>query len=88
MVVSTVSFAIISVAFLYKNLNLVWPSLNEVRQAIFSIKLNSVVIVLQQLITPLSIALLTIIAAQHKLLTCCGPLLLSFAWSRYFYCYL
>ena len=59
-----ISFAAISLIFLYKNFNLVWPSLAEIRQAIFSIKLNSVVIVLQQLITPLSIALLTIVAAS------------------------
>jgi Na+-driven multidrug efflux pump len=57
-------FAVISILLLHKNTNLVWPSFTELRRAIFSIKLNSVIIVLQQLITPLSIALLTIIAAK------------------------
>ena len=57
-------FAIISVVFLHKNLSLMWPSATELRRAIFSLKLNSFIIVLQQLITPLSIALLTIIAAN------------------------
>jgi Na+-driven multidrug efflux pump len=57
-------FAVISLLLLHKNIPLAWPSFTELFTAIFSIKLNSLVIVLQQLITPLSIALLTIIAAK------------------------
>ncbi len=57
-------FALISILLLYKKVNLLWPSWLELRRAIFSVKLCSIIMVLQQLITPLSIALLTIIAAK------------------------
>ena len=57
-------FAVISIWLLHKNLDLAWPSFSELRREILSVKLNSIVIVLQQLVTPLSIALLTIIAAK------------------------
>ena len=57
-------FAVISIWLLHKNLDLAWPSFIELRREILSVKLNSMVIVLQQLITPLSIALLTIVAAK------------------------
>jgi len=57
-------FAVLSLWLLHHNFKLAWPSFAELRRAIFSYKPNSLVIVLQQLVTPLSIALLTIIAAK------------------------
>ena len=57
-------FALISLFLLHKNLQLTWPSFKEVWQELRTNQLTGVVIVLQQLITPLSMAILTVIAAK------------------------
>ena len=57
-------FALISIFLLHKNLKLAWPSFNELGQALCARKSTHFVIVMQQLITPLSMAILTVIAAK------------------------
>jgi Na+-driven multidrug efflux pump len=57
-------FAFISLLLLVNKTELELPSFNELRIAIFSAKHDGLFIILQQLITPISIALLTMIAAS------------------------
>lgn len=59
-----VVFAVISLVVLFNNILLTWPSKPELKTALFSSKPSSVLIIFQQLVTPISIALLTVVAAK------------------------
>jgi len=62
-VISDCLMALLSVVILSKKLKLSFPSLSEVKSQLSTPKRDAVIVILQQLITPLSMALLTIIAA-------------------------
>ncbi|WOH37790.1 MATE family efflux transporter [Thalassotalea fonticola] len=63
-VVSDLLLALISLVILIKKLKLSFPSLPELKFQLTSPKKDAVIVILQQLITPISMALLTIIAAN------------------------
>jgi len=63
-VISDSLLAFISIAILIKKLKLSFPSLQEIKLQLTSPKKDAVIVILQQLITPISMALLTIIAAN------------------------
>jgi len=60
-------FAFISIGFLINKVPVKWPSMSQVREVFFTPRSDSLaggIVISQQLITPISIALLTIIAAS------------------------
>ncbi|WP_286267393.1 MATE family efflux transporter [Thalassotalea atypica] len=63
-VTSDLLFALLSVAILAKKLKLVFPRVNVMKSQLKTPKKDVIVVLLQQLITPVSISLLTIIAAS------------------------
>lgn len=64
--ISDISFTLISFYLLQRKVKLSWPSLNEFKTQCKQPKLNSILVIGQQLITPLSLAILTIIAASYN----------------------
>jgi len=63
-VISDFLLALISLVILVKKLKLSFPNLTEIKLQLTSSKKDAVIVILQQLITPISMALLTIIAAN------------------------
>jgi len=63
-VISDIFIAFVSLIILCKKLKLSFPRLSEIKLQISSPKKNAVIVILQQLVTPLSMGLLTIIAAR------------------------
>jgi Na+-driven multidrug efflux pump len=63
-VISDALLAIISLVILIKKLKLSFPSWHNIKLRLSTPKKDAVIVVLQQLITPISMALLTIIAAS------------------------
>jgi len=63
-VISDFLLAFISTALLIKKFNLSFPRVQEIKLQLKSPKKNAVIVILQQLVTPFSMALLTIIAAN------------------------
>ena len=57
-------FALISLYFLHKKIDLKWPSPNELLSNFKQTKLAGILVISQQLVTPLSMAVLTMIAAS------------------------
>jgi len=62
-VISDSLLALLSIVILINKLKLSFPSLSEIKSQLSTPKRDAVIVILQQLITPLSMALLTIIAA-------------------------
>jgi len=63
-VISDLLIASISLVILIKKLKLSYPSLHNIKSQLTSPKKDAVIVVLQQLITPISMALLTMIASK------------------------
>jgi len=63
-VISDLLMAIISIFILIKKLKLSFPNLHNIKLQLTSPKKDAVIVVLQQLITPISMAVLTLIAAN------------------------
>ena len=64
--ISDISFTLISFYILQKKVKLCWPSLSEFKAQCKQPKLTSTLVIAQQLVTPLSLAILTIIAASYN----------------------
>ncbi|MCJ8296607.1 MAG: MATE family efflux transporter [Colwellia sp.] len=64
--ISDISFTLISLYILQQKIKLSWPSLNEFRAQCKQPKLTGILVIGQQLVTPLSLAILTIIAASYN----------------------
>jgi Na+-driven multidrug efflux pump len=65
-VISDISFTFISFYILQRKVKLCWPSLLNVAAGFKRPKLASILVVFQQLITPISLGVLTIIAASYN----------------------
>ncbi|PKG82054.1 hypothetical protein CXF85_14150 [Colwellia sp. 75C3] len=64
--ISDISFTIISFYILQKKVKLGWPTFPQFKTQCKQAKLTSTLVIVQQLITPLSLAILTIIAASYN----------------------
>ena len=64
--VSDISFTLISLYILHSKIKLKWPSLTDLKTQCKQPKLASILVIGQQLITPLSLAILTLIAASYS----------------------
>ncbi|WP_057831632.1 MATE family efflux transporter [Colwellia sp. TT2012] len=64
--ISDISFTLISCYILHKKVKLSWPSVKAFKTQCNQPKLTSFLVIGQQLITPLSLAILTIIAASYN----------------------
>ena len=64
--ISDISFTLISAYILQQKVKLSWPSLSEFKTQCQQPKLTSILVIGQQLITPLSLAILTLIAASYN----------------------
>jgi len=65
-VISDISFALISLYILHKKVHLKWPTLSELLKHSKQPKLAGILVISQQLVTPLSLAILTTIAASYS----------------------
>ncbi|WP_019030090.1 MATE family efflux transporter [Colwellia piezophila] len=64
--ISDITFTLISAYILQKKVKLSWPSFSEFKTQCQQPKLTSILVIGQQLITPLSLAILTLIAASYS----------------------
>jgi len=64
--ISDVSFTIISLYILHQKTRLKWPSLANFNAQCKQPKISSILVIFQQLITPLSLGVLTVIAASYS----------------------
>jgi len=64
--ISDISFSLISLYILHRKIKLKWPSLKDLKTQCKQPKLASILVIGQQLITPLSLAVLTLIAASYS----------------------
>jgi len=64
--ISDVTFTLISLYILHNKIKLKWPSFNEFKVQCKQPKITSILVIIQQLITPLSLAVLTVIAASFS----------------------
>jgi len=64
--ISDISFSLISLYILHNKIKLKWPSLTDLKTQCKQPKLASILVIGQQLITPLSLAILTLIAASYS----------------------
>ncbi|KGJ95235.1 MATE family efflux transporter [Colwellia psychrerythraea] len=64
--ISDISFTLISLYILHSKIKLKLPSLSELKNQCKQPKLASILVIGQQLITPLSLAILTLIAASYS----------------------